>query len=103
MNLEAMEEVQAQRVLDELSHVNIDNPDLTSIVVSKILFDRSLYSLPDCPVRRRFFSVVECFLISLWQKSYFGYKHLGDETPYVVSVFDILKDVVLEINFCTGM
>ncbi|KAM3726864.1 Serine/arginine-rich splicing factor [Dirofilaria immitis] len=36
---------------------------------------------------------------SLWQKSYFGNKCLDEEIHYVVSVFDILKDVVLEIRF----
>lgn len=98
-----MEEVKALRVLDELSRVNIDNPNLTSILESKILFDHSLYSLPDCPVRRRFFSVVECFLIALWQKSYFGCKYLDDEIQHILPVFGILKDVVQKINFNTGV
>ncbi|EJW80767.1 hypothetical protein WUBG_08324, partial [Wuchereria bancrofti] len=94
-----MDEVEALRILDQLSHVNIDNPDLANLLKSEVLLDRSLYSLPDCAVRRRFFSIIECFLISLWQKSYFGYKHLDEEVHHVVSVFGILKDVVLEICF----
>ncbi|CAG9540348.1 unnamed protein product [Cercopithifilaria johnstoni] len=96
-----MEEVEALRVLNELSHINIDNPDLTSVLESKVLFDRSLYSLPDCPVRRRFFSVVECFLISLWQKSFFGCKCLDEEAQHILTIFGVLKDVVQEINFST--
>nr|CDQ00394.1 Bm10912, isoform b [Brugia malayi] len=94
-----MDEVKALKILDRLSHVNIDNPDLATLSRNGVLLDRSLYSLPDCAVRRRFFSIVECFLISLWQKSCFGYKHLGEETHHVVSVFGILKDIVLEICF----
>uniref|UniRef100_A0A0R3RWF4 RRM domain-containing protein n=1 Tax=Elaeophora elaphi TaxID=1147741 RepID=A0A0R3RWF4_9BILA len=94
-----MEEVKTLRILDELSRVNIDNPDLTSVLENRILFDRSLYSLPDCPVRRRFFSVVECFLNSLWQKSCFGCKHLNEAVQHVVSIFVILKDVVEVICF----
>ncbi|EJD75815.1 hypothetical protein LOAG_17121 [Loa loa] len=94
-----MDEVKAMRVLDELSHVNIDNPDLTSLLESEVLFDRSFYLLPDGPARRRYFSVVECFLINLWQKGYFGNKHLVGETHYIISVFGILKDVVLKICF----
>uniref|UniRef100_A0A8R1XYJ6 RRM domain-containing protein n=1 Tax=Onchocerca volvulus TaxID=6282 RepID=A0A8R1XYJ6_ONCVO len=94
-----MDEGKTLGALDELSLVNIDNPDLKSVLESKILFDRSFYSLPDCPVRRRFFSVIECFLISLWQKSCFGCKDLDEETNYVISMFGILKDVVLEICF----
>lgn len=98
-----MNKVQALEVLDELSRVNIDNPDLESLLGSKVLFDHSLYSLPDCPVRRRFLSVLECFLMSLWQESYFGCKYLDRETRHVVCIFDILKDVVREINFSTGV
>ncbi|MCP9266335.1 hypothetical protein DINM_021866 [Dirofilaria immitis] len=62
-----MEEVVALKVLNELSRVNIDNPDLKNVLESK--------------------------------KSYFGNKCLDEEIHYVVSVFDILKDVVLEIRF----
>ncbi|KAL3981751.1 hypothetical protein ACH3XW_44340 [Acanthocheilonema viteae] len=96
-----MEEIKALKVLDELSRVNIDNPDLTDVLESRILFDHSLYSIPDCAVRRRFFSVVECFLISLWQRSCFGCKCFGEVTQHVVFIFNILKDVVQEISFNT--
>lgn len=96
-------EEEVRRVLDELSRINIDNPDLPSLLASKILFDRSLYSLRDCVVRRRLFFVVECFLVSLWQQSYFGSKRLDAVTDHLVSLFNILKEVVLEICFTKGV
>uniref|UniRef100_A0A915PGX7 RRM domain-containing protein n=1 Tax=Setaria digitata TaxID=48799 RepID=A0A915PGX7_9BILA len=95
-----MEELEAWRVLDYLSRINIDNPELQSLLDNKVLFNRPLYSLRDCPVRRRLFSVLECFLVSLWQESYFGCRDLeGKVQSCVISVFGILRDVVSEVSF----